>query len=374
MGLTKSSPARAEDIATEKKDVTRITSNKFKYTWVIENFLNCSHPVGQYLQSPTFTTGEHDEFEWVLRLYPNGCDMHKESRYYLALKLCLLTENWPDDVSITLSLLRNNEKCGAINTLLDDLQYKLPMNDERVKLENGYLIRILADSISTKDYISSNKALTVTCEIIRCNHNIHNEYDSRELIWKIPAAQRLIEFDDFERLMETGEFSDVLVIVGHTDFHVHRNILAARSRVFSAMFQHEMTERNNGIARITDIDAEVMQEVLRFVYTGKVNNLRILASELLDAADKYELNGLKAVCEEVIANYLNVENIGAILTILDTRDCDTKKLRKAPFLFLLKRAGFLINRDNFHKIMRSLSSTLMVDIISLLLTKYSIHK
>ena len=63
-------------------------------------------------------------------------------------------------------------------------------------------------------------------------------------------------------------------------------LLPARSPVFNAMFEHEMEERKQNRVEITDVDHEVMREMLRFIYTGKAPNLDKMADDLLAAADK----------------------------------------------------------------------------------------
>ena len=60
----------------------------------------------------------------------------------------------------------------------------------------------------------------------------------------------------------------------------------ARSPVFSAMFEHEMEERKQNRVDITDVDPDVMREMLRFIYTGKAPNLDRMADDLLAASDK----------------------------------------------------------------------------------------
>jgi speckle-type POZ protein len=52
------------------------------------------------------------------------------------------------------------------------------------------------------------------------------------------------------------------------------------------MFEHEMEERKQNRVEITDVDHEVMREMLRFIYTGKAPNLEKMADDLLAAADK----------------------------------------------------------------------------------------
>lgn len=56
--------------------------------------------------------------------------------------------------------------------------------------------------------------------------------------------------------------------------------------MFAAMFEHEMEERKQNRVAISDVDHEVLKEMLRFIYTGKAPNLEKMADDLLAAADK----------------------------------------------------------------------------------------
>ena len=47
-----------------------------------------------------------------------------------------------------------------------------------------------------------------------------------------------------------------------------------------------MEERKQNRVAITDVDHEVLKEMLRFIYTGKAPNLEKMADDLLAAADK----------------------------------------------------------------------------------------
>ena len=44
---------------------------------------------------------------------------------------------------------------------------------------------------------------------------------------------------------------------------------------------------------VKDVDSEVMDQMLRFIYTGKAPELERMAADLLAAADKYALERLK---------------------------------------------------------------------------------
>jgi len=92
--------------------------------------------------------------------------------------------------------------------------------------------------------------------------------------------------DDLGRLFENQKFSDVILSVNGREFYAHKAILAARSPVFAAMFEHEMEEKKQNRVEITDMDHEVLGEMLKFIYTGKAINLDKMADDLLAAADK----------------------------------------------------------------------------------------
>lgn len=52
------------------------------------------------------------------------------------------------------------------------------------------------------------------------------------------------------------------------------------------MFEHEMEESKQNRVMISDVEHEVLKEMLRFIYTGKAPNLDKMADDLLAAADK----------------------------------------------------------------------------------------
>ena len=71
-------------------------------------------------------------------------------------------------------------------------------------------------------------------------------------------------------LLLDGHFSDVVLCVGDRKFPVHRAILAARSPVFRAMFTSNMKESVAEEIQIEEIKPDVMEEILRCVYTDQV--------------------------------------------------------------------------------------------------------
>ena len=92
--------------------------------------------------------------------------------------------------------------------------------------------------------------------------------------------------DDYGALLADGKFTDVVLLVGGTEFKAHKNILSARSKVFAAMFEHDCLEKQQSSVTITDVAAGVFEELLRYIYSSKMPDLDQFATGLLAAADK----------------------------------------------------------------------------------------
>jgi speckle-type POZ protein len=130
--------------------------------------------------------------------------------------------------------------------------------------------------------------LTVSCEVFI----MLETYNKTGAVNKLKVPNCSVS-EDLGRLLETPRFSDVTLCVEGKEFQVHQNILSARSPVFSAMFGHEMLESRERRVEISDLSADVVADLLRYVYSGVAPNLDHMAPELLAGADKYELNRLK---------------------------------------------------------------------------------
>lgn len=113
--------------------------------------------------------------------------------------------------------------------------------------------------------------------------------------------------EDLGNLFDNERFSDVSLAVNGREFQAHKAILAARSPVFAAMFEHEMEERKQNRVAITDVDDEVLKEMLRFIYTGKAPNLEKMADDLLAAADKVRRGGI-VVGTQLMSLFLSVRS------------------------------------------------------------------
>jgi len=94
-----------------------------------------------------------------------------------------------------------------------------------------------------------------------------------------------------------------------TTFRVQKGILISRSEIFAAMFSHGFAEGETGNLHISDMSPQALREMLRFLYTDKMENANIHAKELLRAANKYNIPRMKLLAEEALCQNLNDETV-----------------------------------------------------------------
>ncbi len=68
---------------------------------------------------------------------------------------------------------------------------------------------------------------------------------------------------------------------------------------------------------ISDLDKEVVSDMLTFLYTGSAPNLEVRAKELLNAANKYQLPRLMVMCKNKLEEEIKTENVIEILQLAD---------------------------------------------------------
>ncbi|KAL6953838.1 hypothetical protein U1Q18_046968, partial [Sarracenia purpurea var. burkii] len=82
------------------------------------------------------------------------------------------------------------------------------------------------------------------------------------------------------------------------------------------------------------IRGNVMEEVLRYIYTGNVENLEELADDLFEAADKYDLAELKAMCENVLSSNLSVDSAAKTLALADMHHANELKSEAMDYIVM----------------------------------------
>ena len=90
------------------------------------------------------------------------------------------------------------------------------------------------------------------------------------------------------KLFHDNEFHDFQIVCQGKIFPVSRNILACSSSVFHPMLTGDTLEKQAGKMTIQDMEPDTVEELLKYIYTGTVENivLKEKAMDLFVAADR----------------------------------------------------------------------------------------
>jgi speckle-type POZ protein len=141
---------------------------------------------------------------------------------------------------------------------------------------------------------------------------------TKRYLCKAPNGDNSEDLQKREELFVTMDLNDVIFNVGGRKFTAHKIILAMKSPVFKAMFQHpSCKEVLSGQVKVEDIEPDVFQEILRFIYTGRMHSTAMnqMAPGILAAADKYLLQDLKTRCETHLIRQMSAENCLELLSL-----------------------------------------------------------
>ena len=196
-------------------------------------------------------------------------------------------------------------------------------------------------------YFSSFKCITVEVEILLIKRTLHV---IREVDVHPPSG-----FHNFGALLASSEseskekFCDVTLTCAadvqiedcdpplQVSFYAHRAVLAARSPVFAKMFSHNMKESVTNSIDMSDIEPDVLEEFLTYLYTYDSPNIKNHADSLLDIAEKYQLPHLKSLCEQRLSYDLQIDNAAKILLL--AHKYGAKQLKQNALLYIGKHSS-----------------------------------
>ncbi|XP_052575306.1 speckle-type POZ protein-like [Peromyscus californicus insignis] len=138
--------------------------------------------------------------------------------------------------------------------------------------------------------------------------------------------------DELGELWASSHFTDCYLVVAGQEFQAHKAILAARSPVFRAMFEHDMEESKTNRVEIHDLEPQVFKAMMDFIYTGTAPDLDSMAAAVLAAADKYGLEHLKVMCEDALCRDFSVENAAHTLFLADLHNAGQLKTQTLDFI------------------------------------------
>ncbi|TVU31096.1 hypothetical protein EJB05_22765, partial [Eragrostis curvula] len=323
-------------------------------------------PTGECLKSHPFTLGGH---RWCIHYYPNGDK--PESKDYISIFLHL-------DQSVSKAV----KACYQLN-FIDDVDEKtLAFRGVRIFESNGSWG--FTQFMKREDFEKS-RHLKDDSFAIRCDMVIINEFRVEEekadlvdtpVFVSVPPSSLHKHLGD---LLRTEKGADVVFEVGGETLAAHRCVLAARSPVFSAELLGLMKESGaTGVITIDDMEAKVFKALLHFVYTDSLPKAKkeeeeeeeeeeedVMFQHLLVAADRYNLERLKFMCEEKLCKYIDAATVATVLALAGQHRCSG--LKKACFSFLKSPENLkaVVSNDGFKHLSRSCPA-IMAELVAML--------
>lgn len=268
---------------------------KSKYTWVVEQFKRRPEKVGDVITSGTFfVNGPGSQVtEWCLQMYPEGA--REEKKDYVALYL-KSQNNVPVRASFTLYVVngRNQKKC-IFRECEEVCSFQPVGSDNGTRWGNTEFIH--KEKFHDPDFLMGDGDLKVVVDL--------TVYGPEKTVTssKIHDSSGVSQVgQDFWKLYEDKELTDVVMICEGELFLCHKLVLSARSPTLKDMFKAGCDDTKFDVS---DLSSAAFEKILRFMYTGTLQSADIpreMWDELLRGADKLQLEHLKRICEEKLAS------------------------------------------------------------------------
>lgn len=281
--------------------LTRAKKASYSNSWKIEDFAVVRN--GE-LSSSVFlgTTGDNQQISWQYKLGYNPMYVNYDGVDNYVVSVDFKTNSTSQNVKIDMNNF--NSISGIIGTKKFEFRFTHDVE---------------------KRFLSPDGALTLNFTVTFFN-------DSKDASYDRPTLPKSTLVENYASLLQNDQFADLTITVGSETFRAHKAILAARSTVFAAMFQHDMQESQRNKVTIKDMKPKVFREVLRFIYTDKAEGMEQMACELLPAADKYDLGRLKVMCEIALIEGITVGSVTKTLIMADLHRAKELKARVIQFI------------------------------------------
>ncbi|VAH69108.1 unnamed protein product [Triticum turgidum subsp. durum] len=279
-------------------------------------------PNGEKIKSRPFTLGGH---RWHIDYHPNGSK--PEYADYISLFLVL-----DDNVTTAVKAQRRFSFADEVTNQAPSL-VSTTVHSYSSQQSWGYKTFIKRADLEKSEHLKDD-SFTIRCDIV-----VISDYRAEDLPQETPPA---------------------FVTVAPSDLHRHLGNLFKTEKGADVVFEEGDTA---GVVRIDEMEAEVFKSLLCFAYTDSLpvtekEDEDVMCQHLLVAADRYNMERLKSICEEKLCKYINTGTITNILMLAEQHHCEG--LKKACLNFLRSPAHLraLLDSDGFDHLSRSCPSVI----------------
>uniref|UniRef100_A0A3B3QKP3 Kelch-like family member 7 n=1 Tax=Paramormyrops kingsleyae TaxID=1676925 RepID=A0A3B3QKP3_9TELE len=125
---------------------------------------------------------------------------------------------------------------------------------------------------------------------------------------------------------------DVILVVQGKHIPVHRVVLAAASHFFNLMFTTNMLESTSYEVQLKNVEPEIIELLVEFIYTARISVNSNNVQSLLDAANQYQIEPVKKMCVEFLKEQVDASNCLGISVLAECLDCPDLKVAADDFI------------------------------------------
>ena len=151
--------------------------------------------------------------------------------------------------------------------------------------------------------------------------NMSKEKDNDEEYWYKPKAPFCETLKNLSKFRKNSLLCDVEIKVGYLEFQAHKNILAASSPYFEAMFLSGMAESRQKQVTLQGIDANAFDSIMGLIYEGQIRITTENVQSILSTASIFHIDHLKQACSEFLQNHLSPHNCLGIKSFAEVHGC-----------------------------------------------------
>uniref|UniRef100_A0A453QUE3 BTB domain-containing protein n=1 Tax=Aegilops tauschii subsp. strangulata TaxID=200361 RepID=A0A453QUE3_AEGTS len=301
-------------------------SYSYSYTLKIAGYSRTKEllETSKYARSTPFTVGGH---VLAVRYYPNG---YKDAADFASIFLVLVDSTGAKDV-----------KAKCTFSVLDEAGLPVPSFTRTYTSACTFTGKDSSwgyPEFINKADLEGSPHLIDDCFAIRCDVTVLKE--NRRQFVVVPPSNMC---RDLGGLLESMDGADVTFHVGGQKFSAHRSVLAARSSVFKAELFGSMMENGGDPVEIGDMESDVFKSLLHFIYTDDsppemTREDVVMAGHLLVAADRYDVERLKLICEDKLCTHIDSDNMATSLALAEQHSCPG--LKEDCFEFLASPSNF----------------------------------
>ncbi|CAL1374578.1 unnamed protein product [Linum trigynum] len=311
---------------------------------------------GKCISSDIFTVGGYD---WAIYFYPDGKNP-EDSSMYVSVFIALASDGTDVRALFELTLLDQSGKGKhKVHSHFDRALESGPYTLKYKGSMWGYKRFFRRTSLETSDYIK-NDCLIMNCTVGVVRTRLEGPKQYSVNVPHSSMGQGLKE------ILEAEVGCDIVFRVGDESFRAHKLILAARSPVFRAQFFGLVGDRNLDEVTVNDIDPTIFKAMLLFIYTDKLPEVHDvmdsssstgtstnMIQHLLAAADLYNLDRLKVLCESKLCEELTAVSVATTLALAEQHQCAQLKAVCLKFAANPANLGVVTQSEGFRHLEQS---------------------